>query len=352
MVRRMTSMDQRVLVAMSGGVDSSVAALLLLRQGYEVFGATMDTGYGDAPNLAKQVCEGLGIPHYVIDVRVPFQEQVVVPFLQSYLCGETPNPCVLCNSRIKFPLFQPLMTELGISYFSTGHYIRIQEQQGRYVLRCATDEQKDQSYFLYGLDQALLCRCIFPLGEINKTQARSLAAAAGLSAAQRKDSYDICFIPNGDYRELLRESVSDWLCPGDILDQSGRVVGRHNGVANYTLGQRRGLELALGEPVYVLEIDVKHNRLVVGPKHALMHQHMMVRENNFLPFDTLDQPLRVEVKIRYKAAAQSGTLYPMAEPGKIKVYFDSPQWGVTPGQSAVYYDGDLLIGGGVIQCGF
>ena len=348
----MARTSSKVLVAMSGGVDSSVAALLLLQLGYEVVGATMDTGYGNAPALAKQVCQGLGIPHYVVDVRIPFQEQVVAPFFQSYLHGETPNPCVLCNNRIKFPLFQPLMKELGASYFSTGHYTRLQKYQGRYILRCATDTQKDQYYFLYGLEQTLLEQCLFPLGGMDKAQVRQLAMRAGLSSANQKDSYDICFIPSGNYREVLRQWGSEQLCPGEIVDQSGCVVGYHNGLGNYTLGQRRGLEIALGEPVYVLEMDVENNRLIVGPKQALMHQHMIVQENNFFPFAILEHSQRAQVKIRYKAPAEPATLHPGEKAGQVEVCFDKPQWGITPGQAAVYYDGDLLVGGGKIQYGF
>ena len=342
----------KVLVAMSGGVDSSVAALLLLQRGYEVIGATMDTGYGQAPELAKQVCADLGIEHYVVDVRQHFREEIIDGFVQAYLRAETPNPCVDCNRCIKFPVFLPLLAELSADYFATGHYIRKEERDGRYLLRCATDEQKDQSYFLYGLSQEVLSRCLFPLGGLSKPEVRELAAGFSLSSAGQKDSYDICFIPDGDYRELLRQEAAEQLKPGEIVDLSGKVVGCHLGLANYTLGQRRGLEIALGEPAYVLALDVSRNRLVVGPKTALMQQRALVCENNFLPFAELDQPLRTWVKIRYKAKAQPATLYPLPEKSQAELVFDEPQWGVTPGQSAVYYDGEYLIGGGKIQRGY
>jgi len=348
MKKNRTDAMGKVLVAMSGGVDSSVAALLLLRQGYEVIGATMDTGYGRAPEQAAQVCADLGLEHHVIDVRERFQKEVIDRFVQAYLHAETPNPCVDCNRSIKFPLFLPLMEEVGAAYFSTGHYIRCEEQNGRYVLRCATDEQKDQSYFLYGLQQDILSRCLFPLGGLTKPEVRELAAEFALSSAGQKDSYDICFIPDGDYRELLRKEAAEQLKPGDILDLSGNVVGQHNGLANYTLGQRRGLEIALGEPAYVLDFDVEKNTLLVGPKTALMQQRVLVSENNFLPFDALQAPLRTWVKIRYRAVSQPASLYPLPTPGEVELVFDEPQWGVTPGQSAVYYDGEYLLGGGTI----
>lgn len=343
---------RRVLVAMSGGVDSSVAALLLQKQGYEVIGATMETGYGPAVPLAQQLCRDLGIPHHVVDVREAFQQQIIGGFVQAYLHAETPNPCVDCNRCIKFSVFLPLMAELKAEFFATGHYIRIEQRNGRYLLRCASDEQKDQSYFLYGLSQELLSRCLFPLGGISKPEVRALAREFGLQSAGRKDSYDICFIPDGDYRKLLQQEAGEQLIPGEIVDLEGNVVGRHKGLANYTLGQRRGLEIALGEPAFVLELDVERNRLVVGPKTALMQQRALVRENQFMPFAQLTEPLRAMVKIRYKAKSQPATLYPTAAPGEVELVFDEPQWGITPGQSAVYYDDEYLLGGGKIHCAY
>ncbi|MDO4731939.1 MAG: tRNA 2-thiouridine(34) synthase MnmA [Bacillota bacterium] len=339
---------RKVLVGMSGGVDSSVAALLLQQQGYEVIGATMDTAYGNAPEQAREVCRDLGLSHYVIDVRQAFRRDVIERFLHAYLHAETPNPCVECNRNIKFSLFLPLMEELGVDYFSTGHYIRCEQKNGRYLLRCAVDEQKDQSYFLYALQQNILSRCLFPLGGMTKTEVRELAAEFGLSSAGQKDSYDICFIPGGDYRELLQKEAPGQLQPGDILDLDGNCLGQHNGLANYTLGQRRGLEIALGTPAYVLDFDLERNALLVGPKTALMRQRVRVCRNNFLAFARLDKPLRVWVKIRYRALSQPATLLPLPAADELEICFDEAQWGVTPGQSAVYYDGEYLLGGGTI----
>jgi len=332
---------------MSGGVDSSVAALLLQKQGWQIIGATMDTGWGNAPEQAAALCRELGIEHHVVDVREHFDKQIVQPFVDSYLSGLTPNPCVDCNCRVKFPVFFPLMEKLNVDYLATGHYIRLIQQNGRYLLSKGMDPAKDQSYFLYRLTQDILSRAVFPLGELTKQQVRSIALEEGLSAAGQKDSYDICFVQDGDYRTLLRQRAADRLKPGNVVDTEGKVVGRHQGLANYTLGQRRGLELALGKPVYVLKLDQQHNQIVVGGKDELNCRQAYTRDNNLLPWDELTGPQQVEVKIRFKAESAPAVISPVpGGEGLVRIDFEQPQWNITPGQSAVFYQGDILIGGG------
>lgn len=342
----------RVLVAMSGGVDSSVAALLLREAGCDVIGVTMDTGYGHAPEQAAAICAQLGLAHHVVDVRQRFATVVVDAFVSAYLAGETPNPCVNCNAALKFSAFAPLFARLEADFFATGHYIRINEQDGRFLLFCGDDMAKDQSYFLYRLRQETLRRCLFPLGGYTKARVRELAARAGLASAIQKDSYDICFIENGDYRALLRERAAARLQPGEIVDMTGLVVGHHDGLANYTIGQRRGLALALGYPAYVVSLDMARNRLVVGARDALLTRRAYTADNHFIAFAQLEQALPVQVKIRYKAAAVPALIRPApARQGIVEILFNEPVWGVTPGQSAVFYDDDLLVGGGRLLAG-
>lgn len=334
---------------MSGGVDSSVAALLLLRHGWRVIGATMDTGHGQAPEQAAAVCARLGIEHRVVEIRESFDRLVVQGFVEAYLSGLTPNPCVDCNADVKFPAFLPLLQESGAAYFATGHYARIARLGGRYVLRQAVDREKDQSYFLYRLGQDLLSRCLFPLGELTKGEVRKLAAQAGLPSAEQKDSYDVCFINSGDYRELLRERAAERLQAGDIVDQSGRLLGRHQGLANYTLGQRRGLNVSLGYPAYVVELDRLHNRLVVGERERLCRSEALLGQVNSLFADRPEGTVRGQVKIRYQSPPAWAEIAPAADaPGLLRLSFDEPVWGMTPGQSAVCYQDDLLALGGKI----
>lgn len=332
---------------MSGGVDSSVAALLLCRQGWEVIGATMVTGYGRAAEQAAAVCAQLGIEHRLIDMREAFERQVITAFVEAYASGLTPNPCVDCNAQLKFPAFCPLMEETGAEALATGHYTSIVETDGRYTLRCAADDSKDQTYFLYRLDQDTLARCRFPLGELSKAQVRALATEAGLSSAGQKDSYDVCFIEDGDYRALLQERVPERLIPGDIMDEDGRVLGRHQGLANYTLGQRRGLDIAMGDPAYVTSIDQEHNRLTLGPKQRLYHSRAVIDRINILPRERLEKPFSGQVKVRYKAPLAEARISPDGEE-RLILEFAQPVWGMTAGQSAVIYEGDILFGGGRI----
>lgn len=341
--------NNRVIVAMSGGVDSSVAALLLCRAGYRVSGATLDTGYGQAAEQAAAVCRQLGIVHQVVDVRQRFRQLVVEKFAAAYLRGETPNPCVNCNAELKFPAFWPLMDQEGAGWLATGHYVRVSEENGRQLLYCGRDPAKDQAYFLWRLDQQTLSRCLFPLGGYSKTQVRELAQREGLAPARQKDSFDVCFLPDGDYRGLLREQAAGRLLPGEIRDRCGKLVGRHQGLANYTVGQRRGLEIALGYPAYVLRIETDSNTLVVGEKDDLLTSQAWCGQVCFQSGQVPALPLRAEVRIRYRSAAVPALLQGDEQrEGCLRIDFQQPVWGVTPGQSAVFFDHQLLLGGGVI----
>jgi tRNA-uridine 2-sulfurtransferase len=345
----LTAKNNKVIVAMSGGVDSSVAAFLLLQKGYEVIGATIATGYGHAPDQAALICRQLGIEHRVIEAAELFEERTIRPFAAAYLAGETPNPCVVCNFQVKFPLICALAEQLEADRIATGHYVRICEQGGRYLLRRAASREKDQSYFLYRLNQELLSRCLFPLGEMSKQEVRAMAAAAGLASSEQKDSYDICFIPDGDYRaQVARYAVAENR-PGDIVGKQGHIVGRHQGLSNYTIGQRRGLLLSLGHPAYVIAIDRENNLLIVGERDDLLTDTARVKGLNFLPFDLLPSPLEALVQIRYRAEPVRATIVPdQQDELAANIHFSRPVWAVCPGQSAVFYDNDLLLGGGYL----
>ncbi len=341
-------MKKRVLVAMSGGVDSTVSAALLQQEGYDVVGITMDTGYGTAPSDAALMAKHLGIDHHIIDVKQAFHDSVIKDFVYSYLHGQTPNPCVVCNEKVKFCVCMSVMHELDAVYFATGHYVKRLEKNGRFLLACAEYRPKDQSYYLYRLTQNILAKCLFPLGSYSKVQIRQMALAWSLPAADKADSQDICFIPSGDYREFLKEHLDEsYFLPGEITDCSGKLIGEHRGLAFYTVGQRKGLGVALGYPAYVVALDTVHNRLVLGVDQDLLASDAISINHTFLPFDRLDAPMRADVKIRYKSPAVAAMIYPMDD-DKIRIVFDNPQKSVTPGQAAVFYDGDIVVGGGTI----
>ena len=346
-------MQQKIaLIAMSGGVDSSVAAYLTQRDGYACAGATMLLQEGAQAQIddAGSVADRMGIPFHVFDFRDAFRCHVMDAFVTAYENGATPNPCVECNSHLKFGLLLDKALETGCDCVVTGHYARIARhpKTGRWMLRKAVDEAKDQSYFLYALTQAQLSRIRFPLGELTKAEAREIAETQGFITARKKDSQDICFIPDGDYLSFMQHYTGKTYPAGDFLDAAGKVVGRHKGAVAYTLGQRKGLGLAMGEPVYVCAKDMVNNTVTVGANADLMHTALLADHWYWQAIDAIDAPLRVTAKARSRMTEQPATVYP-EENGFIKVIFDEPQRAITPGQAVVLYDGDCVIGGGTIQ---
>ena len=336
---------------MSGGVDSSVAAYLAQQAGLECIGGTMQLLCqisSDAED-ARAVAQRMGMPFYVFEMTKEFRREVMDKFVRCYEEGLTPNPCVDCNRHLKFGALLEQAQALGCEYVVTGHYCRIEKDadSGRYRLHKAADITKDQSYFLYTLTQQQLSHILFPLGGFSKEDARCIAQAQGFINARKRDSQDICFIPGGDYMEFIREYTQKEYPDGDFLDQRGNVVGRHHGAISYTRGQRKGLGLAMGQPVYVCSKDMERNTVTVGSNEALFSTTLIADDWNFIPFETLSSPLRCMAKARSRMTEQPATVYPL-ENGRAKVVFDEPQRALTTGQAVVLYDGDCVLGGGTI----
>lgn len=359
--------NRTVVVGMSGGVDSSVAAALLLERGYNVIGVTMKTynfadvggNVGnetsccglDAFNDARMVAVKLGIPHYVVDFTEQFGREVIDNFVDEYLQGKTPNPCIICNKKIKWGELISKAESLGASHIATGHYARVSldDQTHRYTISRPADTNKDQTYALWGLNQSALRKTIFPLGELTKPDVRAIAAKYGLKTAQKEESYEICFVADNDYRRFLKERVPDlasrFLDGNIILDKE--IVGKHQGFPYYTIGQRSGIG-SYGERVYVTDIDVQTNTVTIGRNNDLLHRGLIAGSVNFVGIDRLDDLMRVRAQVRYKDTATPAMLFPDVA-GHIRVVFDEPKRAITPGQSVVMYDGDRLVGGGVIE---
>ena len=345
-------MDHKVLIAMSGGVDSSVAAHMMQQQGFICGGAIMelwDNGASTAIADARSVAQRLGMEFFTLDASAPFRQLVVDYFVRSYEEGLTPNPCVQCNRHLKFRYFLEEAQKLGYDHIATGHYARIRhdDKTGRFLLCKAADESKDQSYFLSCLNQEQLSRAHFPLGELTKEEARKIAQAQDLVTAKKKDSQDICFVPDGDYVAFMKRYTGKDYAPGKYLDLGGKVVGKHCGAVCYTLGQRKGLGIALGAPVYVCSKDMQANTVTVGPESALFATTLLANSWSWFPFEALKEPLRVMAKARYRHIPQPATVYPM-DNGFAKVVFDTPQRAITPGQTVALSDGDMVVGGGII----
>lgn len=342
---------QRVAVGMSGGVDSSVAAMLLKQQGYEVIGITMRLGLkkhcAADKNIedARRVARKIGIQHYIFDVSKEFEDKVIKDFCCEYLKAKTPNPCIRCNQYIKFGVLLKKALDLGLDYFATGHYARVSVGAGlapaRYILKKAKDVTKDQSYFLYRLNQSQLRRILFPLGDYTKLQVRQMAKGFGLPIADKPESQEICFVAEGHYSEFLKGCEKS----GQIVDKKGRVLGRHKGIAFYTIGQRQGLGIACGVAMYVIEMDVKQNKLVVGTREDALAKEFLVKSPHFILMP-IKKKVVLGVKIRYNQKVVPAEVVPFN--GKLKVKFKIPQFAITPGQSAVFYDKDKVIGGGII----
>lgn len=342
-------MPQKAMIAMSGGVDSSVAAWLMQQAGYHCIGATMRLHDPlDNASDARAVAQKLGIPFHLLDCTAEFRTLVMDHFVRSYESGHTPNPCVECNRHLKFGLLLEKALEMGCEYVVTGHYCRIrQDAQGRYLLLKAADPAKDQSYFLYTLTQEQLVHIRFPLAELSKEQTRAIAEEQGFINAQKRDSQDVCFIPDGDYYQFMKQYTKKDYPSGDFLDMNGKKVGTHHNAVAYTRGQRKGLGLAMGRPVYVLDKDMTRNTVTVGDDAQLFSTALRANDWNFIPFGQLTGPMRVMAKARSRMAEQPATVYP-EENGFARVVFDAPQRAITTGQAVVLYDGDVVVGGGTI----
>ena len=352
---------RKALIAMSGGVDSAVAAKLMRDAGWDCVGCTMhlydnaDAGVSrgktccslDDVEDARSVAWRLGIPHHVFSFQDEFRERVIQKFVDCYAHGATPNPCIDCNRYLKFDKLMERAALLGCDCVVTGHYARIAEENGRYYLKRAIDRAKDQSYVLYMLTQAQLAHIRFPLGELTKAETRRIAEESGFVNARKPDSQDICFVPDGDYARVIELYTGKQSEPGDFVDQNGKVLGRHQGLIRYTIGQHRGLGLGWHEPLYVLRIDPERNRVVLGPQEALFSRELTAGDFNWTGGETPKEAFRCAAKARYRQIEQPAAAEPLPD-GRVHVVFDEPQRAITPGQSVVLYDGDIVLGGGTI----
>ncbi|NWG35537.1 MAG: tRNA 2-thiouridine(34) synthase MnmA [Chloroflexi bacterium] len=349
----------KVVVAMSGGVDSSVAAALLKEQGYDVAGMMLrlwsEPGKADSNRCctpdamaqARRVAGILDIPFYVVDAKDVFRETVVEYFLEGYARGETPNPCLICNRKIRWTFLLEHALALGAEFMATGHYARLRREADGFRLLRAADRNKDQSYVLHVMGQHQLKHALFPVGDYLKPEIRRIAEARGLPTASRRDSQDLCFLAGEDYRNFLRRNAAAMFKPGQIVTRTGKILGEHGGLANYTIGQRKGLGVASPVPLYVIEKNAVNNTLVVGVRDELGSTGLIAREVNWVSGEVPPAPFRAEVKIRYTAQDANAWVTPMGE-NQAQVRFDAPQRDITTGQAAVFYQGDLLIGGGLI----
>ena len=356
---------KKVVVAMSGGVDSSVTAALMLESGYDVIGVTMRLGAPDAlevesekPNCcslegiedARRVATQLGIPFYGVNYEEIFRERIIDYFVNEYLDGRTPSPCMICNRELKFGKLLSLVDSLEYDFIATGHYARIERDRdnGRYLLRKGADANKDQSYFLSALTQEQLSRALMPLGEYTKDQVRDMARKFKLRTADKLESQELCFVADDNYRRFLKERVPEKIREGDIVDKDGVLLGKHQGVPFYTVGQRRGLGIAAGSPLYVTRVDAHNNTIVVGSPADLLRQSMSVDRINLISIEKFDDPVRALVKVRSRDEGALATIHPLSD-SEANVIFDEPRRAITPGQATVFYDGDLVIGGGWIK---
>ena len=364
-----------IAVAMSGGVDSSAVAAMLRAEGHNLIGLTMQlwnqrrlAGREGMPEAvagrccslddvydARRVAETIGIPYYVVNHEDRFERDVVRPFVKEYLSGRTPIPCSLCNNHLKFDQLLTVARQIGADSVATGHYARVEfdHSNERWLLNRPTDRSKDQTYFLFGLTQEQLSRTLFPLGGMTKPEVRELARKYGLALAEKPDSQEICFVPGGDYKNFLDAYLAEQgeLFPetaGELVTTDGRIIGEHSGIHNFTVGQRKGLGVATGSPLYVLQIKGDTRQVVVGDQANLYSRTMVTRKNNLISIEDLHQPMRVSVKIRHRHEASPATIEKTGD-DEIRVTFDDPQRAITPGQAAVFYDGDVVVGGGWIS---
>lgn len=369
------SAPETIAVAMSGGVDSSTVAALLKAEGHALVGLTLQlwdqrrlAGHPGVPRQvegrccslddvydARRVAEQLGIPYYVVNQQERFEQEVVRPFVAEYLLGRTPVPCTLCNNHLKFDQLLLTAQQIGAERIATGHYARNEydPQRGRWILKRPADASKDQTYFLFGLKQEQLGRTLFPLGSYTKPEVRAMAGAQGLALAQKRDSQEICFIPGGDYKQFLDAYLAEQNIPlpdtrGDLVTIAGAVVGQHEGIHNFTVGQRKGLGMATGAPLYVIQINGAERQVVVGSNEELASKTLRANQLNWISVPALEAPMRVQIKVRHRHIPAWATIAPSDNSDEVLATFDEPQRAVTPGQAAVFYDGDEVVGGGWI----
>ncbi|MDR2083609.1 MAG: tRNA 2-thiouridine(34) synthase MnmA [Bacteroidales bacterium] len=357
-------MADKVLMAMSGGIDSSVASILLMREGYDLVGVTFTAfditndegskvcGNLNAANDAKNLAKQLGFEHHVLDVRKEFKDIVISDFVEEYLNGRTPNPCALCNFTIKWGLLLKLADKLNCKYIATGHYANIVNEKNRYFLKKGIDQAKDQTYFLWRLSQEQLSRTIFPLGNLKKQDVREIASENGFKIlSEKKESQEICFIPDNDYRKFLSENVENisiYGKEGNFVDTNGRILGKHIGLYNYTIGQRRGLGIALGTPMYVIRLDKERNEVILGSKEELFGTEVIASQINLMKYENIEDGNEFQTRVRYRSKS-SLAKFKNLENGKLLIEFFEPVESITPGQSVVFYENDNLIGGGIIE---
>ena len=343
----------KVLVGMSGGVDSSACAVILKNQGYEVIGATMrlipnkdDEFNKTAEEDAKKVCDILNIEHHILDFRKEFKESVIDYFVNEYINARTPNPCIACNKHLKFGLMYEAAKKMGIDFIATGHYAKISNNNGEYELRMSSAGNKDQSYVLYNLNQELLAHTLMPLGDYTKNEIRKICEDLKLPVANKSESMEICFVEDDDYVSFIKEYANYTPVPGKIKDTSGNVLGEHQGLINYTVGQRKGIG-AYGRPMFVLRLNTDTNELILGEKGMEFSDSLIAFDVNFLSDKFIEEPIKVQAKVRYQASPADAVITPL-EDNTVKVEFIKPQRAVTPGQAVVFYDGDKVLGGGTV----